>query len=53
MVSALHSALGGQALAVVCVAFLGKTLYSHSASFHPGVYMGTINFTSGGNPAID
>ena len=23
------------------VVFLGKTLYSHSASFHPGVQMGT------------
>ena len=25
----------------------GKTLYSHSASLHPGV------FTAGGNPAMD
>ena len=24
-----------------CVLFLGKTLYSHSASLHTGVYMGT------------
>ena len=24
-----------------CVAFLGKTLYSHSASQHPGVQMST------------
>ena len=24
-----------------CVEFLGKTLYSHSASLHPGVQMGT------------
>ena len=24
-----------------CVVFLGKTLYSHSASLHAGVYMGT------------
>ena len=23
-----------------CVVFLGKTLYSHSASLHPGVQMG-------------
>ena len=23
-----------------CVTFLGKTLYSHDASLHPGVYMG-------------
>ena len=24
-----------------CVVFLGKTLYSHGASFHPGAQMGT------------
>ncbi len=24
-----------------CVVFLGKTLYSHSVSLHPGVLMGT------------
>ena len=24
-----------------CVVFLGKTFYSHGASFHPGVQMGT------------
>ena len=24
-----------------CVVFLGKTLYSHGASLHPGVQMGT------------
>ena len=24
-----------------CVVFLGKTLYSHGASLHPGVLMGT------------
>ena len=24
-----------------CVVFLGKTLYSHSTSLHPGVQMGT------------
>ena len=35
-----------------CVVFLGKTLYSHSASLHPGVQMGTSKF-AGGNPAID
>ena len=34
-----------------CVMFLGKTLYSHSASLHPGVQMGTNK--SGGNPAMD
>ena len=35
------------------VVFLGKTLYSHSASLHPGVYMGTGEFNVGGNPAMD
>ena len=34
-----------------CVVFLGKTLYSHSASLHPGVQMGTSKY-AGGNPAI-
>ena len=33
--------------------FLGKTLYSHSASLHPGVQMGTGEFTAGGNLAMD
>ena len=32
-----------------CVVFLGKTLYSYSASLHPGVQMGT----SQGNPGMD
>ena len=36
-----------------CVVFLGKTLYSHSASLHPGVQMGTGEFTAGGDPAMD
>ena len=31
---------------------LGKTLYSHSASLHPGVQMGTSKY-AGGNPAMD
>ena len=35
-----------------CVMFLGKTLYSHSASLHPGVQMGTSKY-AGGNPAMD
>ena len=34
------------------VVFLGKTLYSHSASLHPGVQMGTSKY-AGGNPAMD
>ena len=33
--------------------FLGKTLNSHSASLHPGVYMGTGKFNAGDNPTMD
>ena len=36
-----------------CVVFLGKTLYSHGASLHPGVLVGTGEFNAGGNPAMD
>ena len=36
-----------------CVVFLGKTLYSHSASLHQ-VYKWVLgNLTLGGNPAMD
>ena len=35
-----------------CVVFLGKTLYSHSASLPSGVQMGTSKY-AGGNPAMD
>ena len=35
-----------------CVVFLGKTLYSHSASLHPGVQMGISKY-AGCYPAID
>ena len=35
-----------------CVVFLDKTLYSHSASLHPGVQMGNSK-CAGGNPAMD
>ena len=34
-----------------CNVILGKTLYSHSASLHPGVQMGTSKYA--GNPAMD
>ena len=34
------------------VVFLGKTLYSYSASLHPGVQMRTSKY-AGGNPATD
>ena len=33
-----------------CVVFLGKTLYSHSASLHPGVSKGTGEFNAAGYP---
>jgi len=36
-----------------CVVFLGKTLYPHSASLHPGVQMGTGEFNAGSNAAMD
>ena len=55
MVSALNSGSGGPGLSPGwghCVVFLGKTLYSHSASLHPGVQMGNSK-CAGGNPAMD
>ena len=55
MVSAFDSRSGGLGLSPGrghCVVFLGKTLYSHSASLHPGVQMGTSKW-AGGNPAMD
>ena len=55
MVSSLDSGSGGPGSSPVrghCVVFLGKTLYSHSASLHPGVQMGTSKY-AGGNPAMD
>ena len=55
MVSALDSGSGGPGSSPGrghCVVFLGKTLYSHSASLHPGVQMGTRK-CAGGNPAVD
>ena len=44
MVSALDSGSSGPGSGPVrghCVVFLGKTLYSHGASLHPGVKLGT------------
>ena len=53
MVSALNSGLSGLSPGQGhCVVFLGKTLYSHSASLHPGVQMGTSK-CAGGDPAMD
>ena len=36
-----------------CVVLFGKTLYSHSASLHSGVYIGNDKFNAGGNPAME
>ena len=55
MVSALDSGSSGPGPSPgqgYCVVFLGKTLYSHSASLHPGVQIGTNKY-AGGNPAMD
>ena len=55
MVSVLDSGSGGPGSSPGkghCVVFLGKTLYSHSASLHPGVQMGT-NKCAGCNPTMD
>ena len=55
MVSALDSGLSGPGSSLgrgPCVVFLGKPLYSHSASLHPVVQMGTRKY-AGGNPAMD
>ena len=53
MVSTLVSELSTPGLSrsperCVVLTMLGKTLYSHSASLHPGVYMGVSEFTAGG-----
>ena len=56
MVSALDSGAKGPGSSPGrghCVVFLAKTLYSHSASLHPGVYMGTAELNARGNPAMD
>ena len=55
MVSALNSGSSGPGSSPGrghCVVLLGKTLYSHSASLHPGAQMGTSKY-AGGNPAMD
>ena len=52
MVSVFDSRSGGASSSPGrghCVVFLGKTLYSHSVSLHPGVQMGTSK-CAGGNP---
>ena len=55
MVSVLNSGssgLGSSPGRGHCVVFLGKTLYSHSASLHPGVQMGVSKYVWG-NPVMD
>ena len=55
MVSALNSGSSGPSSSSDwghCVVFLGKTLYSHRASLHPGVQMGTSKYAEG-NPVMD
>ena len=55
MVSALDSGSSGPGSSPGwghCVVFLGRTLYSHSASLHPSVQMGTSK-NAGGNPAME
>ena len=39
--------LGSNPGRVHCVVFLGKTLFSHGASLHPGVQMGTGELNPG------
>jgi len=56
MVSALDSGsrgLGWSPGRGHCVVFLGKTLYSDSASLHPGVQISTGEFKAGGKPAME
>ena len=55
MVSALDSGSSGPGSSPGwghCVVFLRRTLYSHSASLHPGVQMGISKY-AGGNTAMD
>ena len=54
MVSVLDSgvsSLGSSPDQGHCAVFLGKTLYSHSASLNPGILMGTGEFNAGGKLA--
>ena len=57
MVSALNSGASGPGSSPGrghCVVFLGKTLYSHSASLSTQVYKWVpVNLMLGGNPPMD
>ena len=37
----------------IALCFWARHLYSHGASLHKGVHMGTGEFNAGGNPVID
>jgi len=52
MVSVLGSGSSGPG-SNHCVVYLGKALYSRSASLHTGVQMGTGEFNIGGTLAVD
>ena len=56
MVSVLASESNGPGISPSqghCAVSLGETFYSHSASLHPGVKMGTSESNAGGYPAMD
>jgi len=59
MAIALAAGLSGlnsspqRGLCILCVVFLDKKLFSHSASLHPGMHMGTGDINAGDNPAMD
>ena len=55
MVSALDSRASSLGLSPgrgQCVVFLHKTLYSHGASLHKGVHMGTCEYNAGAYPCF-
>ena len=53
MRSTLERAVQVQALAGDIVLCFNGQDYSHGASLHPGVKMGTGELNAGGNPAMD
>ena len=56
MLSALDSRSRGVGLSANqghCAVFLGKTIYSHNVSLHPGVQMGTDKLNAGDSPVMD
>ena len=53
MLDSGSSGLGSRLSRGHCVVLLGETLYSHSASLHPGVQISPGEFSVGGNPVRD